>query len=221
MKVLTVLVKALLPPILRILSLLMKILSVTIVPVLGFILKGLSKIPGLGFLKDVADGISEAFGPNTQNALNEAANSVKNLGEKTEENTEETKKSNENKKEQLQVGKNGRVTVTKAQHKEEEKEEKKTEEETNSSQAVANNTNKNAQTAAIKETNNELSDIKNLMSQFINKLSEIIEKSNNNSMEMARAVEIGCKQAYQDGVPVKVKEMPSSNLKRTDSSGYF
>lgn len=214
LKVLTVLVKALLPPILRILSLLMKILGVTIVPILGFLLKGLSKMfPFLGFLGDVADGISEAFGPKTQKALNEAADSVSHLGEKTEENTEETKKSNENKKEQLQIGKNGRVTVTKAQHKEEEKEEKKTE-ETNSSQAVANNTNKNAQTAAIKETNNELSDIKNLISQFMNKLSEIIEKNNNNGMEMARAVEIGCKQAYQDGVPVKVKEMPSEFIGR-------
>ena len=218
MKVLTVLVKALLPPILRILSLLMKLLSVTIVPVLGFILKGLSKIPGLGFLKDVADGISDAFGPDTQKALDEAADAASNLGEETEENTEETKKSNENKKEQLQVGKNGRVTVTKAQHKEEEKEEKeeKETEETNSSQATANNTNTKAEVAAVKEINNELLNIKNLMSQFMNKLSEIIEKNNNNSMEMARAVEIGCKQAYQDGIPVKVKEIPSAflNIKR-------
>lgn len=221
MKVLTVLVKALLPTLLRILSLLMKILSATIVPVLGFILKTLSKIPGLGFLKDVADGISDAFGPNTQNALDEAANAVSNLCEKTEENTEETKKSNENKKEQLQVGKNGRVTVTKAQHKEEEKKEEKTKEETNSSQAVANNTNKNAQTAAIKETNNELSDIKNLMRQLMDKFSEIIEKSKNSSMEMAKAVEIGYKQAYPDGVPVIIKEMPSSSLERKNSSGYF
>ena len=210
MKVLTVLVKALLPPILRILSLLMKILSVTIVPVLTFILKGLSKIPGLGFLKDVADGISDAFGPDTQNALDEAADAVSHLGEKTEENTEETKKSNENKKEQLQVGKNGRVTVTKAQHKEEEKKEEKTKEETNSSQAVANNTNKNAQTAAIKETNNELSDIKNLMSRLMDKFSEIIEKNKNSTMEMAKAVEIGYKQAYPDGVPVKIENMSAS-----------
>lgn len=218
MKVLTVLVKALLPPLLRILSLLMKILSATIVPVLGFILKCLSKIPGLGFLKDVADGISDAFGPNTQNALDEAANAVSNLGEKTEENTEETKKSNENKKEQLQVGKNGRVTVTKAQHKEEEKKEEKTKEETNSSQAVANNTNKNAQTAAIKETNNELSDIKNLMSRLMDKFSEIIEKNKNSTMEMAKAVEIGCKQAYPDGVPVKIEKMPSSSsLQRAET----
>ena len=208
MSILTVLVKSLLPPLLRILSLLMKVLSVTIVPVLGFLLKALSHIPGLGFLREVADGISEALGPKTQKAIEEAADAASNLSVETKENTEETKKSTENKKEQIQVGKSGRVTVTKAQYKEEETKEE-TKKETNSSQAVANNTNTNTNVVALKETNKELSDIKLLMGQFMSKISEIIDR-NNNSMEMAKAVEIGCKRAYQDGVPVKIEELPSA-----------
>ena len=208
MSILTVLVKSLLPPLLRILSLLMKVLSVTIVPVLGFLLKALSHIPGLGFLREVADGISEAIGPKTQKAIEDAADAASNLSVETKENTEETKKSTENKKEQIQVGKSGRVTVTKAQYKEKEtKEEIK--KETNSSQAVANNTNTNTNVAALKETNKELLDIKLLMGQFMSKISEIIDR-NNNSMEMAKAVEIGCKRAYQDGVPVIIEELPTT-----------
>ena len=225
--ILTVLVKTLLPPMLRILSMLMKILSVTIVPVLGFLLKALSHLPGLHFLREVADGISEAFGPKTQKAIEEAADAASNLSAETKENTEETKKSTENKKEQLQVGKSGRVTVTKAQHKDEEADTKETKKETNSSQEVVNNTNTktettketnssqtvannvntNAQTVAIKETNKELSEIKNLMGQFMSKLSEIIDK-NNNSIEMASAVETGFKRICQQNViPVKVEEI--------------
>ena len=217
MSILTVLVKSLLPPLLRILSLLMKVLSVTIVPVLGFLLKALSHIPGLGFLREVADGISEALGPKTQKAIEDAADAASNLSVETKENTEETKKSTENKKEQIQVGKSGRVTVTKAQYKEKEtKEEIK--KETNSSQAIANNTNPN--TNALKETNKELLDIKLLMGQFMSKISEIIDR-NNNSMEMAKAVEIGCKRAYQDGVPVKIEELPSAIGGRRDSFGVY
>ena len=205
--ILTVLVKTLLPPMLRILSMLMKILSVTIVPVLGFLLRALSHFPGLTFLREVADGISEAFGPKTQKAIEEAADAASNLSAETKENTEETKKSNENKKEQIQVGKSGRVTVSKAQHKDEETDTKETKKETNSSQTVANNVNTNAQTVAIKETNKELSEIKNLMGQFMSKLSEIIEK-NNNSIEMARAVEIGFKHICQNAISVRVEELP-------------
>ena len=219
MSILTVLVKSLLPPLLRILSLLMKVLSVTIVPVLGFLLKALSHIPGLGFLREVADGISEALGPKTQKAIEDAADAASNLSVETKENTEETKKSTENKKEQIQVGKSGRVTVTKAQHKEEETKEE-TKKETTSSQAVANNTNTNANVVALKETNKELSDIKLLMGQFMSKISEIIDR-NNNSMEMAKAVEIGCKRAYQDGVPVKIEELPSDIGGRRDSFGGY
>ena len=219
MSILTVLVKSLLPPLLRILSLLMKVLSVTIVPVLGFLLKALSHIPGLGFLREVADGISEALGPKTQKAIEDAADAASNLSVETKENTEETKKSTENKKEQIQVGKSGRVTVTKAQYKEKEtKEEIK--KETNSSQAVANNTNTNTNVVALKETNKELLDIKLLMGQFMSKISEIIDR-NNNSMEMAKAVEIGCKRAYQDGVPVKIEELPSAIGGRRDSFGVY
>ena len=219
MSILTVLVKSLLPPLLRILSLLMKVLSVTIVPVLGFLLKALSHIPGLGFLREVADGISEAIGPKTQKAIEDAADAASNLSVETKENTEETKKSTENKKEQIQVGKSGRVTVTKAQYKEKEtKEEIK--KETNSSQAVANNTNTNTNVVALKETNKELLDIKLLMGQFMSKISEIIDR-NNNSMEMAKAVEIGCKRAYQDGVPVKIEELPSDIGGRRDSFGGY
>ncbi len=208
MSILTVLVKSLLPPLLRILSLLMKVLSVTIVPVLGFLLKALSHIPGLGFLREVADGISEALGPKTQKAIEDAADAASNLSVETKENTEETKKSTENKKEQIQVGKSGRVTVTKAQYKEKETKEE-TKKETTSSQAVANNTNTNTNVAALKETNKELLDIKLLMGQFMSKISEIIDR-NNNSMEMAKAVEIGCKRAYQDGVPVIIEELPTT-----------
>ena len=219
MSILTVLVKSLLPPLLRILSLLMKVLSVTIVPVLGFLLKALSHIPGLGFLREIADGISEALGPKTQKAIEDAADAASNLSVETKENTEETKKSTENKKEQIQVGKSGRVTVTKAQYKEKEtKEEIK--KETNSSQAVANNTNTNTNVVALKETNKELLDIKLLMGQFMSKISEIIDR-NNNSMEMAKAVEIGCKRAYQDGVPVKIEELPSAIGGRRDSFGVY
>ena len=219
MSILTVLVKSLLPPLLRILSLLMKVLSVTIVPVLGFLLKALSHIPGLGFLREVADGISEALGPKTQKAIEDAADAASNLSVETKENTEETKKSTENKKEQIQVGKSGRVTVTKAQYKEKEtKEEIK--KETNSSQAIANNTNTNTNVVALKETNKELLDIKLLMGQFMSKISEIIDR-NNNSMEMAKAVEIGCKRAYQDGVPVKIEELPSAIGGRRDSFGVY
>ena len=219
MSILTVLVKSLLPPLLRILSLLMKVLSVTIVPVLGFLLKALSHIPGLGFLREVADGISEALGPKTQKAIEDAADAASSLSVETKENTEETKKSTENRKEQIQVGKSGRVTVTKAQYKEKEtKEEIK--KETNSSQAVANNTNTNTNVVALKETNKELLDIKLLMGQFMSKISEIIDR-NNNSMEMAKAVEIGCKRAYQDGVPVKIEELPSAIGGRRDSFGGY
>lgn len=219
MSILTVLVKSLLPPLLRILSLLMKVLSVTIVPVLGFLLKALSHIPGLGFLREVADGISEALGSKTQKAIEDAADAASNLSVETKENTEETKKSTENKKEQIQVGKNGRVTVTKAQYKEKETKEE-TKKETNSSQAVANNTNTNTNVVALKETNKELLDIKLLMGQFMSKISEIIDR-NNNSMEMAKAVEIGCKRAYQDGVPVKIEELPSAIGGRRDSFGDY
>ena len=219
MSILTVLVKSLLPPLLRILSLLMKVLSVTIVPVLGFLLKALSHIPGLGFLREVADGISEAIGPKTQKAIEDAADAASNLSVETKENTEETKKSTENKKEQIQVGKSGRVTVTKSQYKEKETKEE-TKKETNSSQAVANNTNTNTNVAALKETNKELLDIKLLMGQFMSKISEIIDR-NNNSMEMAKAVEIGCKRAYQDGVPVKIEELPSAIGGRRDSFGDY
>lgn len=233
--ILTVLVKTLLPPMLRILSMLMKILSVTIVPVLGFLLKALSHLPGLHFLREVADGISEAFGPKTQKAIEEAADAASNLSAETKENTEETKKSTENKKEQLQVGKSGRVTVTKAQHKDEEADTKETKKETNSSQAVANNTNTktettketnssqtvannvntNAQTVAIKETNKELSEIKFLMGQFMSKLSEIIDK-NNNSIEMAKAVEIGFERVCRNVIPVRVEELPPTFKKNDD-----
>ena len=219
MSILTVLVKSLLPPLLRILSLLMKVLSVTIVPVLGFLLKALSHIPGLGFLRETADGISKALGPKTQKAIEEAADAASNLSVETKENTEETKKSTENKKEQIQVGKSGRVTVTKAQYKEKETKEE-TKKETNSSQAVANNTNTNTNVVALKETNKELLDIKLLMGQFMSKISEIIDR-NNNSMEMAKAVEIGCKRAYQDGVPVKIEELPSAIGGRRDSFGGY
>ena len=219
MSILTVLVKSLLPPLLRILSLLMKVLSVTIVPVLGFLLKALSHIPGLGFLRETADGISKALGPKTQKAIEDAADAASNLSVETKENTEETKKSTENKKEQIQVGKSGRVTVTKAQYKEEETKEE-TKKETNSSQAVANNTNTNTNVVALKETNKELLDIKLLMGQFMSKISEIIDR-NNNSMEMAKAVEIGCKRAYQDGVPVKIEELPSDIGGRRDSFGGY
>ena len=219
MSILTVLVKSLLPPLLRILSLLMKVLSVTIVPVLGFLLKALSHIPGLGFLREVADGISEALGPKTQKAIEDAADAASSLSVETKENTEETKKSTENKKEQIQVGKSGRVTVTKAQYKEKETKEE-TKKETTSSQAVANNTNTNTNVVALKETNKELSDIKLLMGQFMSKISEIIDR-NNNSMEMAKAVEIGCKRAYQDGVPVKIEELPSAIGGRRDSFGDY
>ena len=219
MSILTVLVKSLLPPLLRILSLLMKVLSVTIVPVLGFLLKALSHIPGLGFLREVADGISESLGPKTQKAIEDAADAASSLSVETKENTEETKKSTENKKEQIQVGKSGRVTVTKAQYKEKETKEE-TKKETTSSQAVANNTNTNTNVAALKETNKELSDIKLLMGQFMSKISEIIDR-NNNSMEMAKAVEIGCKRAYQDGVPVKIEELPSAIGGRRDSFGDY
>ena len=218
MSILTVLVKSLLPPLLRILSLLMKVLSVTIVPVLGFLLKALSHIPGLGFLREVADGISESLGPKTQKAIEDAADAASSLSVETKENTEETKKSTENKKEQIQVGKSGRVTVTKAQYKEKETKEE-TKKETTSSQAVANNTNTNTNVAALKETNKELSDIKLLMGQFMSKISEIIDR--NNSMEMAKAVEIGCKRAYQDGVPVKIEELPSAIGGRRDSFGDY
>ena len=224
---------------LRILSMLMKILSVTIVPVLGFLLRALSHIPGLGFLREVADGISEAFGPKTQKAIEEAADAASNLSAETKENTEETKKSTENKKEQLQVGKSGRVTVTKAQHKDEEADTKETKKEanssqtvannvntntktettkeTNSSQTVANNVNTNAQTVAIKETNKELSEIKILMGQFMSKLSEIIDK-NNNSIEMARAVEIGFERVCQNAIPVRVEELPPGVPKDRNNS---
>ena len=210
--ILTVLVKTLLPPMLRILSMLMKILSVTIVPVLGFLLRVLSHFPGLTFLREVADGISEAFGPKTQKAIEEAADAASNLSAETKENTEETKKSNENKKEQLQVGKSGRVTVTKAQHKDEEADTKETKKETNSSQTVANNVNTNAQTVAIKETNKELSEIKILMGQFMSKLSEIIDK-NNNSIEMASAVKNCLKSVFKNAIPVRVEELPPGGSK--------
>ena len=210
--ILTVLVKTLLPPMLRILSMLMKILSVTIVPVLGFLLRALSHFPGLTFLREVADGISEAFGPKTQKAIEEAADAASNLSAETKENTEETKKSNENKKEQLQVGKSGRVTVTKAQHKDEEADTKETKKETNSSQTVANNVNTNAQTVAIKETNKELSEIKILMGQFMSKLSEIIDK-NNNSIEMASAVKNCLKSVFKNAIPVRVEELPPGGSK--------
>ena len=219
MSILTVLVKSLLPPLLRILSLLMKVLSVTIVPVLGFLLKALSHIPGLGFLREVADGISEALGPKTQKAIEDAADAASSLSVETKENTEETKKSTENKKEQIQVGKSGRVTVTKAQYKEKETKEE-TKKETTSSQAVANNNNTNTNVVALKETNKELSDIKLLMGQFMSKISEIIDR-NHNSMEMTKAVEIGCKRAYQDGVPVKIEELPSAIGGRRDSFGDY
>lgn len=238
--ILTVLVKTLLPPMLRILSMLMKILSVTIVPVLGFLLRALSHFPGLTFLREVADGISEAFGPKTQKAIEEAADAASKLSAETKENTEETKKSTENKKEQLQVGKSGRVTVTKAQHKDEEADTKETKKETNSSQAVVNNTNTktettketnssqtvannvntNAQTVAIKETNKELSEIKILMGQFMSKLSEIIDK-NNNSIEMARAVEIGFERVCRNVIPVRVEELPPRVLKGDESRWPF
>ena len=79
--------------------------------------------------------------------------------------------------------------------------------ETNSSQTVANNVNTNAQTVAIKETNKELSEIKILMGQFMSKLSEIIDK-NNNSIEMARAVEIGFESVCRKVIPVRVEELP-------------
>ena len=49
---------------------------------------------------------------------------------------------------------------------------------------------------------------------------KIIDR-NNNSMEMAKAVEIGCKRAYQDGVPVKIEELPSAIGGRRDSFGGY
>ena len=52
------------------------------------------------------------------------------------------------------------------------------------------------------------------MGQFMSKLSEIIDK-NNNSIEMANAVEIGFKNVFQNGnvIPVKVEELPPGVIK--------
>lgn len=86
-----VLIKALLPPLLKILSLLIKVIHVLIQPILALI-KALSHLPGLGFLKDVAEGIDAATGPEVTKALDEAANKISDsntdLAQKTEENTD-------------------------------------------------------------------------------------------------------------------------------------
>ena len=47
------------------------------------------------------------------------------------------------------------------------------------------------------------------MGQFRSKLSEIIDK-NKNSIEMARAVEIGFERVCRNVIPVRVEELPPS-----------
>lgn len=88
-KVLNSLVKNLLPPMLTVLGYLLKVLNFILKPIEG-ILKGLSKLPGMGFLADVAEGLNEITG--SSNALIDAAKNIKNSNEDltaaTEENTE-------------------------------------------------------------------------------------------------------------------------------------
>ena len=222
MKLIKTLVATLLPPILRILAGLMKILSVLLKPLFG-ILKGLGNIPGLGFLKDIATGLEEAIGPNTQNALNEAAESVSKLKDKTEENTEALNESTESKPEQL-TNNGGTVMVSKAVASPSSTESSSS---SSSNTEVAKNETEGVQ--AQKSTNEQVEKMNNKLDVLIQKFSEYIEKisdENNNKKvsEMSAAINRAFGFDSESGESqkvIKVAFVDGNNINPVDTTGLF
>lgn len=198
------LVKAILPPTLKVLAALLKILNVLLWPIRK-ILEGLSHIPGLGFLKDVADSIGEVTSSKTTDALMEAAdniaNSNKDLTKKTEENTEAV--SEGNKKEQLTVSGNGQVVVSKAQ---------------TSSDEVSNSTSSNASNETVKSSSTtskeseelkiikeEIREVINIFNNYIQGRKENRGASESKVAEVAAGIQKALGISSGDNVPITIE----------------
>lgn len=198
------LVKAILPPVLKVLAALLKILNVLLWPIRK-ILEGLSHIPGLGFLKDVADSLEEVTSSKTTDALTEAANNIANSNEdltkKTEENTEAV--SEGNKKEQLTVNGNGQVTVSKAQ---------------TSSNEVSNSTSSNTSNETVKSSSTtskeseelkiikeEIREMKNIFNNYIQGLKENRGASESKVAEVAAGIQKAFGISSGDNVPITIE----------------
>lgn len=198
------LVKAILPPTLKVLAALLKILNVLLWPIRK-ILEGLSHIPGLGFLKDVADSIGEVTSSKTTDALMEAAdniaNSNKDLTKKTEENTEAV--SEGNKKEQLTVSGNGQVVVSKAQ---------------TSSDEVSNSTSSNASNETVKSSSTtskeseelkiikeEIREVINIFNNYIQGLKENRGARESKVAEVAAGIQKALGISSGDNVPITIE----------------
>ena len=198
------LVKAILPPVLKVLAALLKILNVLLIPIRK-ILEGLSHIPGLGFLKDVADSIGEVTSSKTTDALVEAADNIANSNEdltkKTEENTEAV--SEGNKKEQLTVSGNGQVVVSKAQ---------------TSSNEVSNSTSSNTSNETVKSSSTtskeseelkiikeEIREMKNIFNNYIQGLKENRGASESKVAEVAAGIQKAFGISSGDNVPITIE----------------
>lgn len=175
------LVKALLPPVLKVLGLMLKVLNILLKP-LNMLLKLLGHIPGLGFLKDVAEGLDEATGPNVTNALNDAANKIKDsntdLTKKTEENTEAVE--GKTKGESLSFN-GGKVTVKSATYSSSSNDggndNSSSSNSSNSNQStVKNNDNQSMTITALGEMKESMNNMANKLVMYMKKMEDAFDK---------------------------------------------
>lgn len=174
------LVKALLPPVLKVLGLMLKVLNILLKP-LNMLLKLLGHIPGLDFLKDVAEGLDEATGPNVTNALNDAANKIKDsntdLTKKTEENTEAVE--GKTKGESLSFN-GGKVTVKSATYSSNNGGNDNSSSSSNSSNSnsstVKNNDNQSMTITALGELKESMNNMANKLVVYMKKMEDAFDK---------------------------------------------
>jgi hypothetical protein len=199
------LVKAILPPVLKVLAALLKILNVLLTPIRK-ILEGLGHIPGLGFLKDVADSIGEVTSSKTTDALMEAADNIANSNEdltkKTEENTEAV--SEGNKKEQLTVSGNGQVVVSKAQTSSTES-SKSTSSNTSSETAKSSTSTTSKEAEELKTIKEEIREMKNVINNYIQGLKENRGANESKVAEVAAGIQKALGMSSGDNVPITIE----------------
>jgi hypothetical protein len=167
--------------------------------------------------------LEEAIGPNTQNALNEAAESVSKLKDKTEENTEALNESTESKPEQL-TNNGGTVMVSKAVASPSSTESSSS---SSSNTEVAKNETEGVQ--AQKSTNEQVEKMNNKLDVLIQKFSEYIEKisdENNNKKvsEMSAAINRAFGFDSESGESqkvIKVAFVDGNNINPVDTTGLF
>ena len=179
-----VLIKALLPPLLKILSLLIKVLHYLMKPIV-MLIKALGHIPGLGFLKDVAEGIDAATGPEVTKALDDAANKISDsntdLSKKTEENTEAVE--GKTKGESLSFN-GGKVMVksstSSASSSDDSESSNTTSTASNSSSSegasTKNNESQTLTIAALSKVKESIDSLNNKFTVFMNKMNDMFDK---------------------------------------------